>query len=68
MGYGPEVAFTNIHKRDNGIRVMATPDADNNSVRVCVPFLCNGYILVARISVEVVYAPYMKNGDFTGYS
>lgn len=45
---------------------MATPDADNNSVRVCVPFLCNGYVLVARVSVEVVYAPNMKNGDFTG--
>lgn len=66
MGYGPEVAFTNIHKRDNGIRVMATPDGDNNSVRVCVPFLCNGYVLAARVSVEVVYAPNMKNGDFTG--
>ena len=66
MGYGPEVAFTNIHQRDNGIRVMATPDAENNSVRVCLPFLCNGYILVARISVEVVYAPNMKNGEFTG--
>lgn len=65
MAYGQKIQFSHVYRRPDGIKVIAKADNENNMVSVCIPFIVNNYVLVARANVEVELRPNMK-GVFSG--